>query len=155
MSTNAVFTATQRNLKKSIKASCVENVPTTRCSLIHKSTAAPVSHTESTLIERFLPARVSECISAPTSPCACPPSVLSVTRPINSSLSVSPAVINTMSALTQPAMCSDGDQVAIHPLALRFKAWAVIPGISQWVLNTIKLGYRFQFRRRPPRFERG
>ncbi|XDV51932.1 hypothetical protein PO909_020724 [Leuciscus waleckii] len=34
----------------------------------------------------------------------------------------------------------------------RAEAWQAIPGISDWVINTVKRGYSLQFARRPPRF---
>uniref|UniRef100_A0A672SJM0 non-specific serine/threonine protein kinase n=1 Tax=Sinocyclocheilus grahami TaxID=75366 RepID=A0A672SJM0_SINGR len=40
----------------------------------------------------------------------------------------------------------------IQPLATRAKALQAIPGVSDWVLGIIKLGYSLQFARRPPHF---
>ncbi len=40
----------------------------------------------------------------------------------------------------------------IQPLATRAEAWQAIPGVSDWVLGTIKQGYSLQFTRRPPQF---
>ncbi len=39
-----------------------------------------------------------------------------------------------------------------QPLATRAKAWQAIPGVSEWVMATIRRGYTLQFARRPPRF---
>ncbi|XDV35654.1 hypothetical protein PO909_005555 [Leuciscus waleckii] len=39
----------------------------------------------------------------------------------------------------------------ILPLATHAKAWAELPGVSEWVLNIIERGYSLQFGRRPQR----
>ncbi len=40
----------------------------------------------------------------------------------------------------------------IQPLATRAEAWQAIPGVSEWIMATIRRGYSLQFARRPPRF---
>ena len=40
----------------------------------------------------------------------------------------------------------------LKPLTLFRAAWERLPGISQWVLRTIRLGYTIQFRKGPPPF---
>ncbi len=39
-----------------------------------------------------------------------------------------------------------------QPLATWAEAWQAIPGVSEWVIATIRQGYTLQFTRRPPRF---
>ncbi len=39
-----------------------------------------------------------------------------------------------------------------QPLATRVEAWQTIPGVSAWVMTTVRRGYTLQFARRPPRF---
>ncbi len=41
---------------------------------------------------------------------------------------------------------------AVSTLATRAQAWKAIPGVSAWVMNTVRQGYSLQFARRPPRF---
>ncbi len=40
----------------------------------------------------------------------------------------------------------------IQPLATRAEAWQAIPGVSDWVMGIIKLGYSLHFAQRSPRF---
>ncbi len=40
----------------------------------------------------------------------------------------------------------------IQPLATRAEACQAIPGVSEWIMATIRRGYSLQFARRPPRF---
>ncbi|KAG1941174.1 hypothetical protein F2P79_016307, partial [Pimephales promelas] len=49
-------------------------------------------------------------------------------------------------------VCGDRDPETILPLATYAKAWVAIPGVSEWVLSTIRQGYALQFARHPPRF---
>ncbi len=49
-------------------------------------------------------------------------------------------------ALMQP-VCT-----AVSTLATRAQAWKAIPGVSGWVMNTVRRGYSLQFARKPPRF---
>ncbi|KAI2644176.1 Protein P [Labeo rohita] len=39
-----------------------------------------------------------------------------------------------------------------RPLSQFAEAWQMLPGVSEWVMKTIKNGYTLQFFRRPPRF---
>ncbi|KAL0147283.1 hypothetical protein M9458_057407, partial [Cirrhinus mrigala] len=41
---------------------------------------------------------------------------------------------------------------ALQPLSHYLDAWHALPGVSEWVLNTVSSGYTLQFARRPPRF---
>ncbi|KAI2666671.1 Transposon Ty3-G Gag-Pol polyprotein [Labeo rohita] len=40
----------------------------------------------------------------------------------------------------------------LQPLSHYLDAWHALPGVSEWVLNTVSSGYTLQFARRPPRF---
>ncbi len=48
-------------------------------------------------------------------------------------------------------LCSQSAQ-PIQALVMWAKTWQAIPGVSAWVMNTVKRGYSLQFARRPPRF---
>ncbi len=48
-------------------------------------------------------------------------------------------------------LCSQSAQ-PFQPLATWAEAWQAIPGVSAWVMNTVRRGYSLQFARRPPRF---
>ncbi len=48
-------------------------------------------------------------------------------------------------------LCSQSAQ-PFQPLATRAEAWQAIPGVTAWVMNTVRRGYSLQFARRPPRF---
>ncbi len=39
-----------------------------------------------------------------------------------------------------------------RPLSQFTEAWQALPGVSEWVMKSIKNGYTLQFFRRPPRF---
>ncbi|KAI2658175.1 Transposon Tf2-8 polyprotein [Labeo rohita] len=41
---------------------------------------------------------------------------------------------------------------ALQPFSHYLAAWHALPGVSEWVLNTVSSGYTLQFARRPPRF---
>ncbi|CAM4657101.1 unnamed protein product [Leuciscus chuanchicus] len=47
---------------------------------------------------------------------------------------------------------SDNSRRGFLPLAFHIKAWRELPGVSEWVLNTVERGYSLQFAHRPPRF---
>ncbi len=53
-----------------------------------------------------------------------------------------------------PPRCpTAGTSVApLVPLARSLRAWLALPGLSRWLLRTIRLGYAIQFARRPPKF---
>lgn len=44
------------------------------------------------------------------------------------------------------------EKEVLQPLATQAQSYEAIPGVSSWVLNTIKQGYSLQFACRPPRF---
>ncbi len=48
-------------------------------------------------------------------------------------------------------LCSQSVQ-PFQPLAMRAEAWQAIPGVSTWVMTTVRRGYTLQFAQRPPRF---
>ncbi len=48
-------------------------------------------------------------------------------------------------------LCSQSAQ-PFQPLAMRAEAWQAIPGVSAWVMTTVRRGYTLQFARRPLRF---
>ncbi len=48
-------------------------------------------------------------------------------------------------------LCSHSLEL-FQPLATWAEAWRAIPGVSEWVMATIRWGYTLQFARRPPRF---
>ncbi len=41
---------------------------------------------------------------------------------------------------------------SFQPLATRAEAWQAIPGVTAWVMNTVRRGYSLQIARSPPRF---
>ncbi|KAK3512221.1 hypothetical protein QTP70_001105 [Hemibagrus guttatus] len=43
--------------------------------------------------------------------------------------------------------------MSLTPLSDNLAAWKLLPGVSQWVLDTIKKGYRIQFATHPPHFQ--
>ncbi len=45
-------------------------------------------------------------------------------------------------------LCSQSAQ-PFQPLAMRAEAWQAIPGVSAWVMTTVRRGYTLQFARRP------
>ncbi len=48
-------------------------------------------------------------------------------------------------------LCSQSVQ-PFQPLAMRAEAWQAIPGVSAWIMTTIRRGYTLQFAQRPPCF---
>ncbi len=48
-------------------------------------------------------------------------------------------------------LCSQSAQL-FQPLATRAEAWQAIPGVSAWVMTTVRRGYTLQLARRPPHF---
>ncbi len=51
----------------------------------------------------------------------------------------------------RPTLCSPFLE-PFQPLAMQAEAWQAIPGVSEWVMATIRRVYTLQFARRPPRF---
>ncbi|KAK3556472.1 hypothetical protein QTP70_008336 [Hemibagrus guttatus] len=43
--------------------------------------------------------------------------------------------------------------MSLTPLSDNLAAWRLLPGVSQWVLDTVKKGYRIQFATRLPQFQ--
>ncbi|KAK3551721.1 hypothetical protein QTP70_023247 [Hemibagrus guttatus] len=43
--------------------------------------------------------------------------------------------------------------MSLIPLSDNLAAWKLLPGVSQWVLDAVKKGYRIQFATRPPQFQ--
>lgn len=52
-----------------------------------------------------------------------------------------------------PTEHGDQNPETIHPLATHIKAWEAIPGVSEWVLSTVRQGYSVEFTRCPLRFQ--
>ncbi len=56
-----------------------------------------------------------------------------------------------LSTISVLPLCSQSAQ-SFQPLAMWAEPWQAIPGVSMWVITTVRRGYTLQFTRRPPRF---
>ena len=163
--TKAVFTATQINPIKSVfsgvpamfffvlktKPTHIQSSPAESvCSAVNvpvvlrphspTDTLNPTGFPPLTLaarpaIERLSAARLPAVISAP---------------PASNAVNTASCSQDT-GALELPS-CHGQSPVFILPLAIHADAWSKLPGVSEWVLNTIKRGYSLQFARRPRRY---
>lgn len=64
-----------------------------------------------------------------------------------------PTTTHTQVSLSSPSRSSElSNPVTLKPLSQSVEAWRALPGISEWVMNTVVSGCTLQFAQRPPRF---
>lgn len=141
----------------------VGNVPTSQCSPLHISTARSVSHTHSRPIS-MKPAHAACVLNVGNVPAVqCSPLLTNTGHSVTLT-HLEPPSINAKCVLcaknpsvdTKCGLCaesvrpqantvcyaphthSDQSPDTILPLALSIKAWEMILGVSDWVMNTIK-----------------